>query len=112
MISLLAISVSAPAISQNVNKQYVFLLRDSDSLKYALSDSVKTAYLKGNIVHSPLVIVDGAPFRYNQTQDTVYLPLKWSEIRYLSFLHRDSAPLIYGRKGANGAIIINTVYLK
>lgn len=111
-ICLLAISVTKNVECQNISKQHTFLLQDKDSVKYILNDSVRNAYQRGIIVNSPILAVDGIPFSYNQQQDTIYLPLKWEEIRYFIFLHKKDSHLLYGKNATNGAIIINTVYLK
>ncbi len=104
------ILVFLPFIS--CNKPTIFILKDSNENKYSLSDSVKVAFKEDAINETPLIAIDGIVLKYNKNTDTVFLPLKKEEIRAFQILHKNSSNAIYGPDAVDGAIIINTIYLK
>lgn len=104
------ILVFLPFIS--CNKPTIFVLKDDNESKYSLSDSVKVAFKEDAINKTPLVAIDGIIWKYNKNTDTVFLPFKKKEIRAFQILHKNSSKVIYGPDAVDGAIIINTIYLK
>lgn len=95
------------------NKQYVFLLNDSnEESRFYFNESVKKTYKEGVFINSPLVAIDGVIFNYKKSLDTIILPLKKKDITNTQLLGKDGSSVIYGKEGKNGAIIINTTQLK
>lgn len=103
LISLILSSCSKPTI---------FVLQDKDEdIRYYVSDSVKIAFRNEAVNKTPLIAIDGVVLEYDKKADTVKLPLKKSDIGFMSILHKNSSSVIYGPEAVNGAIIINTVNL-
>jgi len=98
-LSLIVIGCSSPK---------VFILNDSKEGKYFVQELVNTAFEKDLIGKSPLIVINGIPFKYNKEQDTILLPLKKSEIVDLDFLNQNSTRIIYNEKENDGAIIITS----
>lgn len=90
------------------SKPKVFILNDTQENKYYVQELVSNAFEENLIEKSPLIVIDGIPFRYNKAQDTILLPLKKSEITNLNFLNQNSSRIIYNEKENDGAIIITT----
>ena len=90
------------------SKPKVFILEDKNHDKYFLIEKIESAYDKKQIKNSPLVAIDGIPFRYNKKLDTIPLPLKREDINRVTFLHENSTHLLYGENEVYGAIIITT----
>jgi hypothetical protein len=86
----------------------IFLLDNEDDSMYYLVDKIKTAFQNEQIANTPLIAIDGVPFEYDKTLNTIVLPLKSETIKDVSFLHKNSSPIIYGKDEIYGAIIITT----
>nr|WP_315221153.1 hypothetical protein [uncultured Flavobacterium sp.] len=86
----------------------VFVLNDTTENRYFVSASVGNAFEKDQIGSSPIIVIDGIPFRYDKKQDTILLPLKKSDIGNLNFLNINSSRIIYNEKENDGAVIITT----
>ena len=116
VLLLLGFSAVVFAVKKTENqitaRQHIFLLSDNDDSKFYLNDSVKVNYEKGIIINSPAIVINGVKIEYKTDKDTVYLPLKKTDIGNLAFLHNESSSLIYGKKETNGAIIINIINSK
>lgn len=112
LVCLLAGCTTTRLTYINNAKQHIFLLKDDDVSKFYLVDLVKSAYKRGTIINSPLIAIDGIVFQYNKDQDTIYLPIKKLDLSSIEYLDKSSSPIIYGKNETNGAIIINTVFLK
>lgn len=89
-----------------------FTLKDINSDKYYLADSVHRVFKQGHIGQSPLVSIDGTVFKYQKKLDTIMLPLSKSEILDIAFINKNDGRFIYGKAADNGAIIINTTRKK
>jgi hypothetical protein len=89
-------------------KAKIFLLDNEDDSMYYLVDKIKTAFQNEQIANTPLIAIDGVPFEYDKTLNTIVLPLKSETIKDVSFLHKNSSPIIYGKDEIYGAIIIIT----
>jgi hypothetical protein len=85
-----------------------FVLNDVKENKYIVSKLVNNAFEENQIGKSPLIVIDGIPFKYDKKQDTIVLPLKKSDIANLNFLNQNSSRIIYNEKENDGAIIITT----
>lgn len=86
----------------------VFILNDKNENKYFVLNSINTAFQENQIGESPLIVINGIPFKYNKKQDSIILPFKKSEIISLDFLNKNSSRIIYNEKENDGAIIITT----
>ncbi|WP_281634159.1 hypothetical protein [Flavobacterium luteolum] len=99
LLSLITVGCSNPK---------VFILNDKEESKSFVQKLVGTAYEKDLIGNSPLIVIDGIPFKYNKKKDTILLPLKKSDILTLDFLNKNSSRIIYNEKENDGAIIITS----
>lgn len=90
------------------SKTKIFLLENEDEAKYYLVDKIKTAFEKEQIADSPLIVIDGVPFQYDKTLDTIILPLKKENIREVNFFNKNSSNVIYGKDEIYGAVLIIT----
>lgn len=90
------------------SKTKIFLLGNEDESKYYLVDKIKTAFEKEQIADSPLIVIDGVPFQYNKTLDTIILPLKKESIQDVIFFNKNSSNVIYGKDEIYGAVLITT----
>lgn len=88
------------------NNPHTFILNDKKENKYFVSESIHHAFEEDLIEESPLIVINGVPFRYNKKQDTILLPLKKSDIVSLDFLNKNSSRIIYNEKENDGAVII------
>jgi hypothetical protein len=91
------------------SKTKVFLLENEDESKYYLVDEIKAAFEKEAITDSPLIAIDGIPYKYDKTLNTVVLPLARESISEVAILNKNSSHVIYGENEIYGAIIITTV---
>ena len=85
-----------------------FVLKDIDSDKYFLADSINKAFHEGHTGQTPLIAIDGIAFKYPRKLDTVALPLSKSDIANVGFINKKDSHLIYGNGAESGAIIITT----
>ncbi|MDY0989049.1 hypothetical protein SOM12_16570 [Flavobacterium sp. CFBP9031] len=99
LLSLLAVGCSNPK---------VFILNEKEESKYFVQQLVGTAFEKDLIGESPLIVINGIPFKYNKKQDTIFLPLKKLDIITLDFINKNSSRIIYNEKENDGAIIITS----
>ena len=90
------------------SKLKVFLLDNEDDSMYYLVDKIKTAFQSEQIEETPLIAIDGVPFEYDKTQNTIILPLKKEELTDVTILNKNSSPVIYGSGEVYGAVIITT----
>lgn len=88
------------------NNPHTFILNDKKENKYFVAQSINRAFEEDLIEKSPLIVINGVPFRYNKKQDTILLPLKKSDIISLDFLNKNSSRIIYNEKENDGAVII------
>ena len=86
---------------------HTFVLNDTKQNQYFVTERINQAFKKNEIDRSPLIVINGIPFRYNKDQDTIVLPLKKSDIISLDFLNKNSSRIIYNEKENDGAIIIS-----
>lgn len=84
----------------------IFILKDTNENKYYASELINNAFEKDQIDESPLIVINGIPFKYDKQQDTILLPLKKSEIINLDFLNKNSSRIMYNEKENDGAVII------
>ena len=103
-LSLLFLSV----ILVGCNKPKVFILNDTGKNRYYVSEFINTAFEDNQLENSPVIVIDGIPFRYNKNEDTIRLPLKKADITSLNFLNQNSSRIIYNEKENDGAVIIST----
>ncbi len=89
-------------------KSKVFLLDNEDDSMYYLVDKIQTAFQSEQIENTPLIAIDGVPFEYDRTLNTIVLPLKKEEITDVTILNKKSSPVIYGKDEVYGAVIITT----
>ena len=90
------------------SKLKVFLLDNEDDSMYYLVDKIKTAFQSEQIEETPLIAIDGVPFEYDKTLNTIILPLKKEELTDVTILNKNSSPVIYGSGEVYGAVIITT----
>ncbi|KLT70081.1 hypothetical protein AB674_09205 [Flavobacterium sp. ABG] len=90
------------------SKTKIFLLENEDESQYYLVDKIKTAFQKDEIANPPLIVIDGEPFKYNKTLNTIVLPIKKEIISDVTILNKNSSNVIYGKDEVYGAIIITT----
>jgi hypothetical protein len=105
-------TTSLPESSPNTQvygKPKIFVLKNSDSSKYYLADSIAKIFQKGYIGQSPLISINGVVFRYQTKLDTIALPLLKNEITSIDILNMKDSRFIYGRRADSGAVIINTI---
>lgn len=86
----------------------VFVLNDTKENQHFVLKPINQAFEENQIGKSPLIVINGTPFEYDKTQDTILLPLKKSDITSLDFLNKNSSRIIYNEKENDGAIIIMT----
>lgn len=96
------------AIVLGCSKPQVFVLNDTKQNKYFVLKLVNQAFKENQIDKSPLIVINGIPFKYDKKQDTIILPLKKSDIINLDFLNKNSSRIIYNEKENDGAIIISS----
>ena len=101
-----ALTILSSAIFLGCSNPHTFVLNDTKQNQYFVSESINQAFEKNEIDRSPLIVINGIPFRYNKDQDTIILPLKKSDIISLDFLNKNSSRIIYNEKENDGAIII------
>jgi len=89
-------------------KSKIFLLDNEDDSMYYLVDKIKTAFQNDQIANTPLIAIDGVPFEYDKTLNTIVLPLKKEAITNVAILNKNSSPVIYGKDEIYGAVIITT----
>ena len=99
----------AGVIIITTTKTKVFLLENEDESKYDLVDKIRSALEKDQIADSPLIAIDGIPFKYDKTLNTIVLPLTKESISDVTILNKNSSHVIYGENEIYGAIIITTV---
>lgn len=90
------------------SKTKIFLLENEDESQYYLVNKIKTAFQKDEIANPPLIVIDGEPFKYNKTLNTIVLPIKKEIISDVTILNKNSSNVIYGKDEVYGAIIITT----
>ena len=83
-----------------------FVLNDTKEDKYYVLKLVNQAFKENQIDKSPLIVINGVPFKYDKKQDTIILPLKKTDIIDLDFLNKNSSRIIYNERENDGAIII------
>ena len=76
--------------------------------KYFLNDKINTVVTEGQITKSPIIVIDGVLFQYDEKLDTVKLPLTKKDMYLLTFLNKKTAGVIYGKIGKRGAVLIST----
>lgn len=103
-ILLLSLSV----ITIGCSKPKAFVLNDSKENNYFVLEFINKVFKENQIAKSPLIVIDGVPFKYDKNKDTIILPLKKSDIIGLNFLNENSSRIIYNEKENDGAIIITT----
>ncbi|WP_369753630.1 hypothetical protein AB3G34_05010 [Flavobacterium sp. WC2409] len=86
----------------------VFVLKDANSEKFYLSDSINFRIDAGQLTSSPLIVIDGIPLKYKNELDTVYLPIEKKDVYLLTFLGKKTASVIYGENGKKGVVLIST----
>ncbi|MFD1601360.1 hypothetical protein ACFSJW_23455 [Flavobacterium artemisiae] len=85
-----------------------FVLDDTEENKYFAAKFINNVFEQNLIDKSPLIVINGIPFKYNKEKDTVVLPIKKSDILNLGFLNKNSSRIIYNEKENDGAILITT----
>ena len=101
------LTILSSTIFLGCSNPHTFVLNDTKQNKYFVSESINQAFEKNEIDRSPLIVINGIPFRYNKDEDTILLPLKKSDIISLDFLNKNSSRIIYNEKENDGAIIIS-----
>jgi len=105
MKSILLVSISIILIG--CSKPKAFVLNDTKENKYFVLEFINKAFKENQIGKSPLIVIDGIPFKYDKSKDTIILPFKKSDISSLNFLNENSSRIIYNEKENDGAIIIS-----
>ena len=101
-----------PSISPIVQVQgnaKTFILKDINSDKYYLADSINKVFHAGHIGQTPLIAINGITFKYQWKLDTVLLPFSRNDILNIGFVNKKDSRLIYGNGSNSGAIIIQTI---
>lgn len=88
------------------SQPHTFVLNDTKENKYHVLKLINQAFEEDQIDKSPLIVINGIPFKYDKKQDTILLPLKKSDIIDLNFLNKNSSRIIYNERENDGAIII------
>lgn len=101
-----ALTILSSVLFLGCSNPHTFALNDTKQNQYFVSESINRAFEKNDLDRSPLIVINGIPFRYNKDQDTIVLPLKKSDIISLDFLNKNSSRIIYNEKENDGAIII------
>lgn len=102
-----ALTILSSVLFLGCSNPHTFVLNDTKQNQYFVSESINQAFEKNDLDTSPLIVINGIPFRYNKDQDTIVLPLKKSDIISLDFLNKNSSRIIYNEKENDGAIIIS-----
>ncbi|PTS90242.1 hypothetical protein DBR27_21860, partial [Flavobacterium sp. HMWF030] len=89
------LTILSSTIFLGCSNPHTFVLNDTKQNKYFVSESINQAFEKNEIDRSPLIVINGIPFRYNKDEDTIVLPLKKSDIISLDFLNKNSSRIIY-----------------
>ncbi|WP_239023069.1 hypothetical protein [Flavobacterium endoglycinae] len=100
--------ISISVIIIGCTKSKTFILNDSGKNRYYVSKFINDIFEENQIGKSPLIVIDGIPFKYDKIKDTILLPLKKSDINSLNFLNQNSSRIIYNEKENDGAILITT----
>ncbi|MCA1918833.1 MAG: hypothetical protein LDL38_05495 [Flavobacterium piscis] len=88
------------------SQPHAFVLNDTKEDKYYVLKLVNQAFKEDQIDKSPLIVINGVPFKYDKKQDTIILPLKKTDIIDLDFLNKNSSRIIYNERENDDAIII------
>lgn len=84
------------------------MLNEISKDKYFLLDTISKVAKTKKINHSPLLIVNLLPYDWHKKidTDTIQLHIKKKDITSISFLEKESAKKIYGKRGENGVVLI------
>lgn len=98
--------ILSSVITFGCSKPQAFVLNDTKENKYFVLELINHSFEENQIGKSPLIVINGVPFKYDKTEDTIVLPFKKSDIINLDFLNKNSSRIIYNDKETDGAIII------
>ena len=90
----------------------MFLLEDENESKYYLTESLKAIIQENHITDSPIISIDDVRFKYDNTHNSIILPLKRENIADVKVLNKETSKIVYGKDAINGAVIITTTKSK
>lgn len=83
-----------------------YYLLDKGEGKLALVNYIKELHEKGKIGETPLIVVDGKPYRYEVELKESPLQLTFDDIENIDFLKAKKGIAIFGDEGKNGVLLI------
>lgn len=88
-----------------------YLLTDTGKEKKVLIDFIKEQKKKGELSSTPLIVLNGVPYRHTHELKSQKLPLASTDIQQLDILSVNSEEVvnIYGEYGRGGAVLITTI---
>ena len=111
-ISIYGTYGEAGVIIVTTSKTKVFLLEDENESKYYLTESLKAIIQENHITDSPIISIDDVRFKYDNTHNSIILPLKRENIADVKVLNKETSKIVYGKDAINGAVIITTTKSK
>lgn len=85
-----------------------YYLKDKGEGQKALLEFITEQQEERTMGQTPLVVIDGKPYRYEIELKDKALPLFFEEVETIDVLKRKTSETIYGESGKHGAIIITT----
>jgi len=89
-----------------------YLLTDKGNDRYFLQKCIDDSAKTGIISKTPLLVIDGHPFRYDVELKKQKLNLSRNNITQIYILKIQNAVNIYGEPGKKGVVLISTTALK
>ena len=89
-----------------------YLLTDKGNDRYFLQRDIDDSAKTGIISKTPMLVIDGHPFRYDVELKKQKLNLSRNSITQICILKKQLAVSIYGEPGRKGVVLISTTALK
>lgn len=105
--NLLLVSFILFLLSGCISSRYY--LQDKGKDRYFLTRIIRHGMKNGNITLTPVLVIDGRPYRYQVELKQDKLNLYRYTIKSIDVLKKKKAVEIYGKEGERGVLIISTV---
>lgn len=89
-----------------------YLLSDKGKECYFLQQRIDESAKAGMISKTPMLVIDGYPFRYEVELKKQRLKLSRNDILQIDILKRQTSINIYGEQGKKGVVLIRSSALK
>src|ERR1035437_9884833 len=85
-----------------------YLLTDRGNDRYFLQQRIDESAKGGMISKTPMLVIDGHPFRFDEELKKQKLTLSRNNIAQIDILKTQTAVNIYGEQGKKGVVLITT----